>query len=54
MDQLTGTNQINSFPSQGRMNEDSIEDRYLSVNTMRNNKNSSKYPIFIIVGRAQS
>ena len=35
MGQLTGTNQVNSFPSQGRMNEDCIEDRYLSVNTMR-------------------
>lgn len=35
MGQLRGTNQVNSFPGQGRMNEDGIEDRYLSVNTMR-------------------
>lgn len=53
MGQLTGTNQVNSFPSQGRMNEDSTEDGYLSVYTMKNNINS-KYQTSLIVGQRQS
>ena len=53
MGQLTGTHQVNIFPGQGRMNEDSIKDRFLSVNALRNN-NNSKYQRFIIGGQTQS
>lgn len=35
MGQLIGANQVNIFPTQGKMNEDSIENRFLVITPWR-------------------